>query len=71
MDDDVAYIVENDVLMEAISTELRSSAVKNVDIVYGAKIANYELQKTRNSSKVNVVAMENGDTYFCDLLVSH
>ncbi|CAH2257110.1 jg11954 [Pararge aegeria aegeria] len=70
MDDDVAYIVENDVLMEAINTELKSSTVRNVDIVYGAKIEGYELSKAGANieKKRNLVKMENGDSYICDLL---
>ncbi|XP_034833848.1 ubiquinone biosynthesis monooxygenase COQ6, mitochondrial isoform X1 [Maniola hyperantus] len=70
LDDDVAYIVENDVLMEAIITELKSDAVKNVDIVYGAKIAGYVLPKSVQSAGTgSVVQMENGDSYICDLLI--
>ncbi|KPI92350.1 Putative ubiquinone biosynthesis monooxygenase COQ6 [Papilio xuthus] len=68
LDDDVAYIVENDVLLNAIDKELKSSAVKNVEIVYGAKIAGYELPQSENSE--SIVKMSNGDIYKCQLLVS-
>lgn len=71
LDDDVAYIVENDVLLEAVNKELKSSAIKNVDIVYGARITGYELCKANADLKPNIVKMSNGDSYTCDLLVSH
>ncbi|CAH0728374.1 unnamed protein product, partial [Brenthis ino] len=71
LDDDVAYIVENDVLLEAINMELKSSTIKNVEIMYGAKINGYDLSKTNPGSlKRNVVKMNNGDTYFCDILAT-
>ncbi|CAH2094670.1 unnamed protein product [Euphydryas editha] len=66
LDDDVAYIVENDVLLEAVNIELKSSSVKNVDILYGAKVTGYELSKS--GSQGNIVKMNNGDSYSCDLL---
>ncbi|XP_063627907.1 ubiquinone biosynthesis monooxygenase COQ6, mitochondrial [Cydia splendana] len=67
LDDDVAYIVENDVLQHAVNTELASPDVKNVDILYGAKISGYELAK--NNKMDSLVTMENGDCYSCKLLI--
>lgn len=67
LDDDVAYIVENDVLLEAVNIELKSSSIKNVDILYEAKVTGYELSKSR--SQENIVKMNNGDSYSCDLLI--
>lgn len=69
LDNDVAYIVENDVLLEAVNRELKSSAIKNVDIVYGARITGYQLCKEHENLKTNVVKMSNGDSYTCDLLI--
>lgn len=70
-DDDLAYIVENDLLLHAVNTELMSSDIRNVKIVYGAKIAEYQLAKgTMESSTDNLVKMSNGDVYACQLLVS-
>ncbi|XP_052744046.1 ubiquinone biosynthesis monooxygenase COQ6, mitochondrial [Bicyclus anynana] len=69
LDDDVAYIVENDVLLEAINKELKSNAIQNVDIVYGAKIAGYDSPKALGREMRNLVKMENGDCYSCDLLI--
>ncbi|CAG4953624.1 unnamed protein product [Parnassius apollo] len=67
-DDDVAYIVENDVLLSAIDKELKSSDIKNVDIVYGAKISGYDLPKINDTKMESTVKMSNGDTYKCHLL---
>ncbi|CAF4868724.1 unnamed protein product [Pieris macdunnoughi] len=67
LDDDVAYIVENDVLLHAVSKELSKS--KNIETVYQAKIASYQLSQSQLSHE-NIVKMSNGDTYSCDLLVS-
>ncbi|XP_050353848.1 ubiquinone biosynthesis monooxygenase COQ6, mitochondrial [Nymphalis io] len=68
LDDDITYIVENDVLLESINKELKSS-IKNVEIVYGAKVIGYELSKGGHDSQGNIVKMHNGDTYSCDLLI--
>lgn len=69
LDDDVAYIVENDILLHAVNTELTSTD-NNVKIVYDAKIAGYQLPKQDNSTVKSYVQMSNGDTYTCQLLVS-
>lgn len=63
LDDDVAYIVENDVLLHSINKELNNT---NVNIVYGARIQDYVLPKPDGDS---VVKMENSDAYSCKLLI--
>ncbi|KAJ2953215.1 hypothetical protein O0L34_g792 [Tuta absoluta] len=71
LDDDIAYIVENDLLLDSVSKQI--SQTKNVDIVYGAKIAGYDLAKKQDDLQTqtkNLVKMANGDTYACELLVS-
>ncbi|XP_072929950.1 ubiquinone biosynthesis monooxygenase COQ6, mitochondrial [Epargyreus clarus] len=68
MDDDVAYIVENDVLLHAVNTELKSPEIKNIEVVYGAKIEGYEIPTTHGSQE-SIVKMSNGDTYSCQLLI--
>ncbi|XP_026760529.2 ubiquinone biosynthesis monooxygenase COQ6, mitochondrial [Galleria mellonella] len=68
MDDDVAYIVENDLLLHAVNKELTSPDLKNVNIVYGAKISGYELSKHEALTR-NLIKMNNGDTYSCKLLI--
>lgn len=67
LDEDVAYVVENDVLLHAVNTELSTTGV---NVVYGAKIQNYSLPKTNTNKQNSTVTMENGDTYSCTLLVS-
>ncbi|XP_041968958.1 ubiquinone biosynthesis monooxygenase COQ6, mitochondrial [Aricia agestis] len=69
MNDDVAYIVENDVLLHAVNTELKSNSVQNVDIVYGAKIVGYELPKTTSGNEECLVKMDDGKSYTCNLLI--
>ncbi|XP_026315095.1 ubiquinone biosynthesis monooxygenase COQ6, mitochondrial [Hyposmocoma kahamanoa] len=67
-DDDLAYIVENDLLLNAINQELSTN---NVDVVYGAKIAEYQLLRRDNSGNdpESLVKMSNGDVYACKLLI--
>ncbi|CAB3245959.1 unnamed protein product [Arctia plantaginis] len=70
LDDDVAYIVENDVLLHAVNTELHATHNDNVNILYNAKIAGYQLPTGTEKSNKSIVKMANGDTYTCQLLVS-
>lgn len=66
---DVAFIVENDVLLHAVNTEISSPDVHNeVNVVYSAKIADYILANSDRDKAI--VKMENGDAYSCKLLVS-
>lgn len=67
----MAYIVENDLLLNAVNQEL-STNTKNVDVVYGAKIAEYALHSRDNTDNnpESLIKMSNGDVYACDLLVS-
>lgn len=70
LDDDVAYIVENDVLLHAINTELSAAGNKNLSINYGSKIADYQLPQGEDGLQKSDVKMANGDLYTCQLLVS-
>ncbi|PSN45979.1 Ubiquinone biosynthesis monooxygenase COQ6, partial [Blattella germanica] len=66
---DVAYIVENDVLLSAVNKQIELLA-ENVTVLYQAKIKDYELpQNDRSLNNVNI-KMEDGSTYTCNLLVS-
>ncbi|CAH0400455.1 unnamed protein product [Chilo suppressalis] len=70
LDDDIAYIVENDLLLHAVNTELASTEIENLKIVYGAKISDYQLSKSDNKTATeNIVKMSNGDVYACELLI--
>lgn len=57
-------------LLHAIDKELKNQDIKNVDIVYGAKISGYELPQTSDQKLETVVKMNNGDAFKCQLLVS-
>lgn len=62
----VAYIVENDLLIAAVSKQL--SAVDNVTVINEAKVKSYNLPLEKNGIvKVN---LEDGSTFQCKLLVS-
>ncbi|XP_037294244.1 ubiquinone biosynthesis monooxygenase COQ6, mitochondrial [Manduca sexta] len=69
LDDDVAYIVENDVLLHAVNTELNKTNNKNLDIVYGAKIDSYKLPTSTDRELKSLVKLANGDAYSCQLLI--
>lgn len=70
---DIAYIVENDVLLAAVTNKLSETA-KNVEVIYSAKIKGCQLPPKMSliSSSTNLakVEMEDGSTYECRLLVS-
>lgn len=66
---DVAFIVENDVLLHAVNKEILSPEAHNeVNVVYSSKIADYDLPNCDKEKAI--VKMENGDAYSCRLLVS-
>lgn len=62
----VAYIVENDLLLSAVTKVVKD--IPNVTVVNEAKIKDYKLPKEFDNT-VEVI-MENGDSYTCNLLVS-
>lgn len=63
---DVAYIVENDVLLYAIEKEIEKNS--NVVVQNNSKIDKVRLQ--RDGEKQNVVHLKNGDIFTSELLVS-
>lgn len=65
LNDVLAYIVENDVLLAAVGDELKK--VPNVTVVNEAKIRSYGLPKDKE--EVTKVDLENGTSYTCNLLV--
>lgn len=67
----MAYIVENDLLLNAISQEL-STNPNSLEVVYDAKIAEYVLHSRDNAVNApeSLIKMSNGDVYACELLVS-
>nr|CAD7197753.1 unnamed protein product [Timema douglasi] len=66
LNQDIAYIVENNVLLSAVSQEAHDCA--NVSVVYGAKIKSYELLESCPGITTSRVHMEDGVSYSCSLL---
>lgn len=64
---DVAYIVENDVLLYGILKELENNA--NITIRNDAKIEKVLLEKDGFTN--NLVYLKSGENYSAELLVSH
>lgn len=62
----VAYIVENDVVLYAVLKELEKNS--NVSIKNGTKIDGVTL--TKDVTSPTSVKLNSGETYSCDLLVS-
>lgn len=63
---ELAYIVENDLLLHAINKQL--SEKKNVTVVYESKVANVKFSKTLN--EFTTVQLQSGKQYRTRLLVS-
>ncbi|XP_017768546.1 PREDICTED: ubiquinone biosynthesis monooxygenase COQ6, mitochondrial [Nicrophorus vespilloides] len=63
--DPVAYIVENDLILDAVNREAKT--LNNVKILNEAKIKGYKLKG--HESNVNSVVMDNGNNYTCNLLL--
>ncbi|KAL1461785.1 hypothetical protein WDU94_013656 [Cyamophila willieti] len=62
--DKISYIVENDLIVDAVTKQLQSS---NVDVMYGKKVAHYELPG-QSLDKVSI-KFESGDSVECKLLL--
>ena len=69
MVEDVAYIVENDVLLAAVNREVQKLA-GNLTVIYDAKIKGYELPLHHGKTSDVRVHLERGLSYTCSLLVS-
>ncbi|KAJ4436623.1 hypothetical protein ANN_16754, partial [Periplaneta americana] len=69
MCDDVAYIVENDVLLAAVNKQVEK-LTENLTVLYQAKIKGCQLPQHSGTNEVRV-DLENGSSYFCNLLVSN
>lgn len=61
----VSYIVENDLLLEAVSEEAKTC--NNLSIMDGVKVNNYQLPIAHED--VVGITLENGECFTCDLLV--
>lgn len=64
--DDIAYIVENDLVLHAVYKELENA--NNVEVRNQSKIESVILPK--DGVRKSVVKLKDGETYSCELLVS-
>jgi hypothetical protein len=69
MVEDIAYIVENDVLLAAVNREVQE-LTENLTVIHEAKIKGYELPQRYGTTCDVRVHLENGSSYVCSLLVS-
>ena len=69
MVEDIAYIVENDVLLAAVNREIQELA-GNLTVIHEAKIKGYELPQHSGKTSDVQIHLENGSCYSCSLLVS-
>lgn len=63
--DNVFYVIENDLIMAAVTEEVKKCA--NVNVLYNAKVECYDLPEYHE--KQVKIKLANGDTYSCDLLL--
>ena len=61
----LAYIVENDLIQESLAHE--TSGCKNVEVMYGSKVVNYQLPK--HSDDETIITLEDGSCITASLLV--
>lgn len=69
MVENIAYIVENDVLLAAVNREIQELPEK-LTVIHEAKIKGYELPQCYGTTCDVRVHLENGSSYVCSLLVS-
>lgn len=67
LNNEIAYIVENDLLLHAVDKQL--SEKDAVKVVYNAKVENISLPETPGED--SAVILQNGGNFGTKLLVSH
>ncbi|KDR03814.1 Ubiquinone biosynthesis monooxygenase COQ6, partial [Zootermopsis nevadensis] len=68
MAEDIAYIVENDVLLAAVNKEVKE-LTENLTVMHESKIKGYELPQCYGTTCDVRVHLENGPSYVCSLLI--
>nr|CAH7763763.1 unnamed protein product [Callosobruchus chinensis] len=63
--EDISYIVENDLLLDAVSKELKP--ISNLEVFYNTKAKNYSLPEYNDD--IVKITLEDGSTYTCNLLL--
>lgn len=66
LSDEIAYIVENDLLLYAVNKQLEEK--NSVRVIYNAKVENISLPET--SGENAIVILQNGGNFGTKLLVS-
>jgi hypothetical protein len=69
MAEDIAYIVENDVLLAAVNRQIQE-LTGNLTVIHQAKIKECELPQRYGTANAVRVHLENGSSYTSSLLVS-
>lgn len=69
MVEDIAYIVENDVLLAAVNRQIQE-LTGNLTVIHQAKIKGYKLPQLCGTANDVRVHLENGSSYISSLLVS-
>lgn len=64
--EEIAYIVENDLLLHAVNKQLKDK--ENVNVIYNSKVANIKLPKTLEENAE--IQLQDGTKYKAKLLVS-
>ena len=67
LSNEIAYIVENDLLLHAVDKQLSEKGT--VKVVYNAKVENISLPETPGEG--SAVTLQNGGYFETKLLVSH
>jgi len=72
MEQDLAYIAENDVILAAIADQLEKVKGENVEVKYKTKVKSYKLpgMSAGGSSNWTEVMLESGDVLSSKLIVS-
>ncbi|XP_060524848.1 ubiquinone biosynthesis monooxygenase COQ6, mitochondrial [Cylas formicarius] len=65
-EDNVSYVVENDVILQSVSEEIKN--VPNVNVMYDSKVKKYDLPIL--TENVVTVTMDNDDVFTCELLLA-
>lgn len=68
LSENLAFIVENDLILDALTVEAETTLKDRIDIIYGSKITNYMLPETENITAQ--MTLDNGSQLTADLIVS-
>jgi len=67
LSENLAFIVENDLILDALTVEAETTLKDRIDIMYGSKITNYVLPEAEDVAAQ--VTLDNGSQLTADLIV--